>query len=260
MRGDRSSLNPQLKVVDLHCHLIPGVDDGPRHLDATIELLEVAHRNGVRSLVATPHMFLEPYCLTAPDQVRQHFGEMIEALHERSQLPVNAFLRDLSFFLGAENYASQPFLEALERDAVLTLADSRYILVEFTPLSSLRQIRSVVERIQERDLVPVLAHVERYASLRDKQPEMEALLARGCLTQVNLGSLLLPRWSARGRLAHRLVQQDLITVIASDTHGAGFRPPSFADLVHKHSGRLGGDRLFRLCSANPTWVIGQVGS
>jgi len=244
-----------MTVVDLHSHLIPGVDDGPRHLDATVELLRTAHRNGVRSLVATPHMFLEPYCLTVPDQVRERFGEMIEALQARAQQSGDAFLGDLSLYLGAENYASQPFLEALDRNSILTLANSRYVLVEFTPLASLRQIWSVVERVQGRDLVPVLAHVERYGSLRGKQSEMEALLAKGCLTQVNLGSLLLPRWSSRGRLARRLVERDLISVIASDTHGPAFRPPNFKDLFQRYTDRLGGDKLFRLCSANPSWVV-----
>ena len=215
----------------------------------------MAHSNGVRSSVATPHMFLEPYCLTVPDQVRERFRELNEALQARAEQPGDAFLRDLSIFLGAENYASQPFLEALDRDSILTLANSRYVLVEFTPLASLRQIWSVVERIQSRDLVPVLAHVERYGSLREKKSEMEALLAKGCLTQLNLGSLLLPRWSSRGRQARRLVEQDLISVIASDTHGTTFRPPNFKDLFHKYSDRLGEDRLFRLCSANPSWIV-----
>ena len=246
---------PAIEIIDLHSHLIPAIDDGPRLLEETVQTLRIGYENGVRSVVATPHMFLDPYDLREPEHVRDRFEQMSNALDRVSGDSEYTFLKDMTIHLGSENYASKPFLEALALGAVLTLSGSRYLLVEFSPFLSLKQIRNVVERIQDQELVPVLAHIERYPALRNKTDELHQLLEQGCLTQVNLGSLLRPLWSKGGRLARRLVSNDVVSIIASDSHGPLFRPPNFGELMKRHSERLGRERLVRLCSSNPAWIL-----
>jgi protein-tyrosine phosphatase len=250
-------IDPAARIVDIHVHLIPGVDDGPADIESTLELLRVAHQNGVRTLVATPHMFLEPFDLWDPSQVRESFTRMEVVLKELSERPENEFLRDLSLHLGAENYACQPFLKALDQGAILTLADSRYVLIEFSPMITEGQILQVVDRVRAWNLVPVLAHVERYEALHKRKQQLASLIEKGCLTQVNLSSLLHPMWSKRGRLTRRLIKQDLVSLIASDSHGRRFRPPVFEEFLRRYGEALGTDRLHRLCSSNPAWIVQQ---
>jgi len=216
--------------------------------------LREAHQNNVHAVVATPHMFLEPFNLRDPEVVRTHFQELLKTVARVAEQPTWEFLNEMELHLGAENYACPDFLTALARNQGLTLGQGLYLLVEFPPLISLNQIWTVVDHIQNSSLVPVLAHVERYRVLAKKPMELQKFLERGCLTQVNLGSLLRPRWSSQGRLVRKLVTEELISIIASDSHGTRFRPPRFEELKKFPAG-LNEDRILRWCVQFPNWVL-----
>ena len=182
--------------VDLHFHLIPNIDDGPSSVDEAVEMLLLAHTGGTRRIVATPHMFLPPFDNNDPAKVREAFWELTAELDKRAEkLP---FLRDMQIELGAENYLSPEFFDALKRRDLITMGESEFALIEFSGYMPFGQIVSAVEHIRHAGLGPILAHVERYSVFLEKPQRLQALANAGCVIQVNSRSLI-SRWGSRQR-------------------------------------------------------------
>ncbi len=214
-----------MHFVDLHVHLLPGIDDGPASLEETVRLLHLAHRQGTRTLVATPHMFLPPWDLREPEVVRRAFAETVAALESRGQRPGMEFLHDLSLHLGAENNLSPGFLEALAARRVVSINHGLYLLIEISPYFPSSMLDSAIERILRAGFVPVLAHVDRYPELLRHPGRLGELVAMGLVVQINASSLQPRGRRAITRAAVSLLERGLAHVIASDAHGSERRPP-----------------------------------
>lgn len=226
--------------VDLHVHLLPGVDDGPATLEETVRLLAAAHAAGTRCLVATPHMFSPLFGNQDPGAIRRVFEECVEALARLARQPELEFLAELDLRLGAENALSPELLEAVEAGTALALAGSRYLLVELSPFLSVDTAVYGAERILARGLVPLIAHVERYPQLSG--PELDRLLQLGCVAQINAGSLTGEGGRRLGKACLELLRTERARVVASDGHGADFRPPDLRPARDLVAAKLGRER------------------
>ncbi len=213
-----------MTFVDIHSHFLPGIDDGAPSFGVVMEMLRIAHRSGTRVLIATPHMFLPPYNNDVA-AVKDCFAETIEELRRRSYLPEFLFLQELRFHLGSENYLSPEFLEALAQRQVLSLNDSRYLLVEFNSYLSFEMLASGLERIATAGFVPVLAHVERYMPFLEKPGRLTELVRRGYIAQLNGSCLLESAKRSRRKFALSFLHDGLVQVIASDAHESRRRTP-----------------------------------
>ncbi|MEM7583020.1 MAG: CpsB/CapC family capsule biosynthesis tyrosine phosphatase [Acidobacteriota bacterium] len=213
-----------MKFVDIHSHILPGIDDGPPSLEAALQMLRLAYRTGTRAMVATPHMFMPPYNNCDRAAVSQVFSATVQQLRQRQNDPGCAFLGDMSLHLGAENYLSPEFLEALEDGRVLSLNQGFYILVEFPAFLAFEMVVSAMERILASGRVPIMAHVERYPQFSERPEALAHLLQMGCVAQLNGATVLSSR--AHRKFALSLLRQGLIHVIASDAHDSRVRAPN----------------------------------
>lgn len=244
-------------LIDIHTHFLPGVDDGPRDIEETIQMLRVAHSAGTRGLVATPHMFFDLFGNYDVAEINDEFARTIVQLRALSDMPGNEFLKELELYLGAENYASPEFLEALERGDYITLNGSRHLLVEFPPILPKAQILATLENVLMQGLTPVVAHVERYAAVQRAPGFVGRLLEMGCLTQINAESLSGSFWSPLRRTSQALLDRDMITVIASDGHGAMRRPPVLKGAYSKLRQKQPEEWVNHLFVDNPRWLVGR---
>ena len=210
--------------VDLHFHLIPGLDDGPESLGEAVEMLLLAHQSGTRRIVATPHMFLPPFNNNDPVAVRRAFNEFTNRVAELSGRL--AFLREMSLDLGAENYLSPEFFEALEKRQIVTMNGGAHLLVEFSSFMPLEQLRVAVDRILHHGYRPILAHVERYPFFQAKPQRLQAFAEAGCVIQINSSSILSRRGDRLRRLSLKLLRTGVVDVIASDAHDSKTRRPN----------------------------------
>jgi protein-tyrosine phosphatase len=210
--------------VDLHCHLLPALDDGPASFPEAVAMIEVAWQAGTRRMVATPHMFQAGLGCDDPERVADLFAEFERALAARRQGGDGPALEGLELALGAENFVGEAFLRALESGRILSLGASRYVLIEFWPLVAANTAIHAVDALRERGLVPVIAHVERYGFLHDDPRRLEPLLAAGCVAQVNASALLGHQGLRPAQLTDRWLRRGWIGVVASDGHGATTRP------------------------------------
>ena len=244
-----------MRFIDLHSHLLPGIDDGSSSIVETVEMLRIAHRRGTRGIVATPHAFQPMFATHSLVALCGAFSRMMEQLQDYSHYSEHSFLKEVDVYLGAENLVSPEFLGALERREVLALNGSRYLLVEFPLSMAFPLAESAVEQILERELVPVLAHVERYEFCHQRPECLEDLKRRGCVIQVNADSIGKGREDENSKLAVSLASQGVLDVIASDGHDASARPPEVQSAFDRLAKELSEEKLNTWMSENPSRIL-----
>lgn len=244
-----------LKFVDLHTHFLPTIDDGPATFTETVKMLHIAYLGGTRGIVATPHMFLDPYNNKDPILVNDHFARTVAELRLRSKNPDFAFLGEMSLFLGSENYASPDFLEALNEGRVLPINGGRYLLVEFTSFLSPDTVMLVIRQVLAAGKVPVIAHAERSFAIQERPEWMSRFLDAGCISQINADSILGASGPRVRKVCLSLLSQNLVHVIASDGHRPDFRPPDLREVFLKLTKMYPPEQIYRWVCGNPSLII-----
>lgn len=212
-------------MIDLHCHMLPGVDDGAMDAAVACRMAEQALDSGVDTVVLTPHCNLsrsQPNY--AGPMLERHFA-MLRALLRQRGLP-------LRLLPGAEVFADdETVLSLLREHRLLTLNRSRYLLVEFRFDASGRQISAILDALAETGCVPVIAHPERYAAVQ-REPRLAAHWFRcGYVIQLNKGSLLGRLGCRSEQTALELLRRGFAHVIASDAHDPVYRTAGFRSLL-----------------------------
>lgn len=213
--------------IDVHSHILPGVDDGSPNMETTLIMLRQAMEQNIETIIATPHF-------TAGGK-NQPVEELIrirdQVLEEARKLN-----KDFNLLLGNELYYSESIIEALKSGEALTLAGSRYVLVEFEVKEKYKSIYHGMSNLINAGYVPILAHIERYECLHRKIDLLEELIELGCYLQMNSNSLLGNIFS-EGNYNRKLVDQRLIHFIGSDSHDSKVRVPKMnavADVFRKN--------------------------
>ena len=239
--------------IDVHTHILPGVDDGAANIEETLVMLRIAYDLGTRGVVATPHMFLDLFQNNDFLKIRDRFERLKEELEPyQAKLP---YLKEMNIYLGAENYACVEFLKALDQGCVLTLNGSRYLLVEVPFTFPLSQIESFLDRILATDYLPVIAHVERYTAVQEDPLRIKPFWRRGCVIQVNARSLAGGSGSRAQQCAEQLLQEGLLDVIATDGHRPRWRPPDLQAVYLKLEKECKREDVLRWMAENPRMIL-----
>lgn len=245
--------------VDIHCHLLPGIDDGAASLAETVEMLSLAGAAGTDQIVATPHMFQPDIGSDDVDLVRHCWRNLCANL-ETLEIE-GAALALPTVHLGAENYVGAELLAAVSAGEVLTLSGSRFLLVELWPLTTGTAARHALDHIASAGYTPVLAHVERYGFLRSDPSALPNLVEAGYVAQVNAAAILGRQGLKIAQLVDHWLRRGLIAVVASDGHGVDSRQPKLdavAELLAKRHGKTTAELLLQdnpralLAGAEPT--------
>lgn len=238
-------------MIDLHFHLLPGIDDGAADLRESLALARVAADDGCTAIVATPHLRHERWWNRDRERLAALCAELREALPE-------AGLGGVEVHLGGEVAVhSESFEELLQLPGgdLLTLAGSRYVLLElpWRPLGP--DPGEVVHELVVHGLVPVIAHPERVSWLMDDLPFLARLRRRGALLQLTAASVIGELGPRPERSAERMLEAALVDFVASDAHGLDTRPPGLAAARRHLALRHGEDLARRLTVDNPRAVV-----
>ena len=199
------------QIIDLHCHLLPGLDDGSRSSDMSFEMLQTAAAMGVCQIVCTPH------CTAGQQGLLQRSTKIKKAVKVLNYVLVRMRM-PITLVAGAELLCNDQLPETLERHEVLTLADSNYLLIEFPFDVTLTQIEWAARTVSQAGYVPVLAHPERYTAVWRNPDCLSVWFYTGYVIQLDKDSVLgrfgnhcaqTAAWALRHGVAH---------VIASDAH------------------------------------------
>ncbi len=227
-------------MIDIHCHILPGIDDGPEDMDGSLAMLRLAAEDGVRTVVATPH-FGGRYDLPAPATIR--------SLTRRLNEVADAAGIEARVLPGCEAELVPDLPEQLRSGEALTLGDAgRYVLVEVLPLPIPLYALDVHFRLRLAGYVPILAHVERVAITADGLQFAREFVAQGGLAQVNADSVGGQVGRAAQRVCSRLFDEGLFHIIASDGHSTTSRPPLLTPCLRGFTRQERLQALARYCS------------
>lgn len=224
-----------MKVVDIHCHVIPRVDDGPDTVEDARKLLTDVYEDGVRVMIATPH-YRPGLFETSGDRIEKYYRIAKRAAEKRG----------MRLYLGCEFYRSTELIEKIKAGKRPTMAGSDYVLVEFAPEDLFLTIRNHVYALVMQGYRPIIAHIERYECCSELE-RVQELRELGAYIQVNAGAVLgWNGWKAK-RYVRKLMSEDLVDFIASDAHDRKRRKPNLgkcADYVERKFGQEYAQRIF----------------
>lgn len=220
----------QLNYVDLHCHILPGVDDGAKDVIMSHKMLEMAVADGAGQIVVTPH-----YKAHRHNESKERIVQLVQDAQE--WLDAQGYA--LKLYTGSEVKYFHDMTNLLKEQKICTLADSFYVLVEFTPGDDYSYIRHGVKEILTAGYCPIVAHIERYEALSAHEKHIEELVDMGAYMQVNAASI-------EGKLGiftkHKVIKwikKGLVHFVASDAHSDTKRIPGLsqsAKIVEKKCG------------------------
>lgn len=202
--------------IDLHNHSMCGVDDGAQSLEDSLAMLRMAYEDGVRTIVLTPHAHYRRGRAT-PEEIRMKTALLQEQIRESCP--------ELLLYPGNELYYDSNMPDKIEYGEVCRLADSNYVLVEFSPGVDYSFLKNGFHEILCLGVMPVLAHVERYSCLQEKKGRIEELWEMGVYFQANVAGVLGETDGREKKFLKRLLQKGYLTFIASDAHDTKERAP-----------------------------------
>lgn len=203
-------------MIDIHSHIIPGVDDGPREIGETIEMLKIAEDDGIQSIVATPHFFKGEYELTYEEiKERVRYLNIIASENEI----------DIKVFPGQEILLDEYTLEAYQRGQLGGIHDSGYYLFELKNDRYDATISNTLYEFTCRGIKPIIAHPERCKYISRDFAFMNKLIDDGCSFQLNIGSLEGKFGKNAKKCAEYFLNEGIYNFIGSDAHDARRRYP-----------------------------------
>lgn len=222
-------------MVDIHSHILPGLDDGSHSLKDSVEMLRIAVGSGTTDIVATPHANLE-YKFD-PDAI----SRKIEKLRAKAGNKIRIH-RGCDFHLSFDNIQ-----DAIENPTKYTIDHHNYLLVEFSDLLIFNNTGDIFDRLLEAGMIPIITHPERNYLLHQRVAELRAWRDKGVLMQVTALSLTTRFGRSVKRFAEMLMNEGLVDFIASDAHDPEDRTPRMDDihrLIAKRYGDAWAQRLF----------------
>jgi protein-tyrosine phosphatase len=235
-------------MIDLHCHILPGVDDGARSFAEAVAMCRLAAEDGCVAMVATPHQRRGDWWNSDRRQ--------LAALADQLQTEVGAGFR---IYLGGEIHVDSELLEEIEKlpagGGVLPLAGSRYLLIEFDQDGTPAEAVHLVHELVVAGWRPIVAHPEFIPWLAPDPGLVARLVALGAVTQVTAMSVTGDFGRRAQADAWTLLDAGLVHFLASDAHNLRRRPPGLRRACELIAGRWGEPTARRLAIDNPRAVV-----
>lgn len=233
-------------MIDLHTHILPGIDDGSGNLEESLEMCRIASASGTRGIVATSHGNLSSAPLTV-EQYKKAYRLLKQEL-EKEHIPIR-------LYSGMEIFMNTDAVLRLEAGELLTLNQTRYVLIEFDFQEEAWMAEEYLHMLEEAGYLPVIAHVERYYFIQRAPEIIYDWVQRGYVIQTNKGSLLGAFGKNERDTAISLLEHNLIHVIASDAHGTQRRTPNMTNII-RFLGETAGNKYRNLVLyENPARIL-----
>lgn len=237
-------------MIDLHCHFLPGVDDGPELVSESVKLAEAAVANGITVSALTPHVHPRRYPNTR-STLQQSFADFKQTLRDRD-IPLQLFLagevrlslESLTLFMEDE----VPFFGALDGYRVVLLEFPH----EMIPIGS----QQFVAKLLDMKIRPLIAHPERNKAVMNDPDKIRPFVDMGCWLQLTAGSLVGRFGNLAKKVALQLLEDELVWILATDAHNLKFRPPDLAEGRDVVADLLGHRMAKRMVIDRPARILG----
>ena len=233
-------------MIDLHCHILPGIDDGAPDLSMSLEMAHALVEDGVSVVACTPHILAGLYHNTGP-QICAAVEQLQAELDERGVL--------LKLVTGADNHMVPDFVKALDARRLLPLGNSRYVLVEPPHNTAPPRMEEFFFDLLARGYVPILTHPERLSWINSLYPTLQRLADTGVWMQVTAGSLTGSFGRNAQYWAERMLEEGRVHILATDAHDSKRRPPNLARGRDLAAARVGVIEAEHLVVTRPRGVL-----
>lgn len=234
------------KMIDMHCHVLPAVDDGSKSMEQTMDMLRMAHEEGIEAIIATPHF-------------RQgHHSASIAVISERIKMAqeiIDEQGLNIRLYPGNEIYYSDGVEDLIEQDRIFTLNQTDRVLVEFSPIEEYTYIRRALDSINMRGFVPVLAHVERYGCMLENPERVSELKGMGVEIQINVSGILGKHGNRVKKFLYRLIKSRHVDYVGTDAHNTDSRPPEFQECYQILKKKFDAEYIDEIFYANALAII-----
>ena len=235
----------QSGYYDMHCHILPGVDDGSKTMEMSLAMLELEYQQGVRNVVLTPHCFAGR---TQLDLIRQQFATLVYRAAKRFD--------GLQLYLGSELMYSDTIIEDLADGNACTINDTNYALVEFSTDIPWKTLGNALRRMGNEGYRPILAHMERYDCLMRHTNHVDELISQGVIMQMNSDSVCGGMFDKQAAECRKLIETGRIHLLGTDAHRMGWREPNLGAGIRKLQKKIKDEQLLhRILFDNPRQIL-----
>ena len=207
-------------MIDIHCHILPEVDDGSRSLNESIEMAMIAKEQGITKIVNTSHYH--------PDFRYKKGEELLKELEDFNNV-LKENMIDIEVLIGNEIYYTKDLIKEIDELDFYTLNNSRYILIELPPTNFPKDLCNIVYELKEKNYIPVFAHVERYREVQENPELIYEVINAGAIIQVNSHSILGKSGKELQKVCNTLLNRNMVHVVGTDAHSSKRRTPIFLD-------------------------------
>lgn len=233
-------------LIDLHCHLLPGIDDGAPDLETSLEMARIAVADGIGTIACTPHIYPGLYDNNGPDILRRVIA--LQAVLNDAGIP-------LTLVAGCDAHLTPTMVAELNNGHIPTLAGSRYFLFEPPHHVAPPRLEQSVLATLEAGYMPIITHPERLSWIEGHYDTMKALAKAGAWMQLTAGSIT-GRFGKRPQYwSERMLDEGLVHLIATDAHNLRNRKPLMADAAAMVAVRLGDAAAHDMVVTRPNMVL-----
>ncbi len=235
-------------MVDIHCHILPGFDDGSDNIEESLRMARIAAGGGTKAIIVTPHSNI-------PDSYQNYLDKDYVGAFKSLKTKIKEANIPLEIYPGHEIFAAEDFVEQIKKRKLLTLCDSDYPLVEFGFRERSESVYEKLQLLVAEGLTPIIAHPERYAFVAEDRSAPLRLKKIGCLLQLNKGSLKNKFGDNAYAISQSIIRHEVADFVASDAHSPYMRTPYLAD-AHEIISELHSSQYANLIlSINPEKVL-----
>lgn len=236
-------------TVDIHSHILPGVDDGAEDVYEALDMLRLAAANGTTDIVLTPHL------LTS--DMRSFVGnrKALSKIFDDFKAKAATEVPDINVYLGAEVFSASNIEDFLDAEEIIPINDSKYVLTEFSFDDNPKRAIEITRVLNNHGYTVVIAHPERYSFIQYEPRLIVPFLEEGAVLQVNATSVIGESGAIAQDVALSFLENQLATVIASDCHSCYSRSPDLSEAYSFVSSQFSVEYADSLFVCNPLTII-----
>ena len=233
-------------MIDVHCHLLNGVDDGCRDTIESLTNIKLAEEAGFTDIILTPH-YIENYYENDSTSTKPQIAELQLKVYDNNIL--------VKLHQGNEVYFSENIGEMIENNVVSKLARSRYVLFELPMKTKILNLDNIISQIKAAGCVPILAHPERYTFIQKNPNEVAKIISKGVLIQSNYGSILGQYGKEAQKTIIKMLKNNMIHFLGTDTHRQGYIYGHFYRVEKEYLKYISEEKFMELTTINPRNII-----
>ena len=234
-------------MIDLHCHILPGLDDGAQNMEEAIQMARIAYDDGIRVIVATPHT-LNGIFINERDLIFSEIEKLQQVLSEEGI--------DIQILPGSDVHVNYNMLELIQEGKALTVNNNgKYLLLEFPHQLVPPKIPELVFELKLKGITPIFTHPERNAAIQRDLKIILRLVEQGALTQITANSITGQFGPQAYKCALEMLKCNMAHIIASDAHSSNVRVPALSGAVRKAAEIIGSAFSKSMVTAIPKAVI-----